>query len=101
MTLLTIFDLMLVAILLLLAWRLLASDTIFTAVVLFMSFGLFMALAWVRLAAPDIALAEAAIGAGITGPLFLAAKNRMERGQQHERRLDNEEHRDATSTRES
>jgi len=34
-------------------------------------FGLLMALAWVRLAAPDIALAEAAIGTGITGVLLI------------------------------
>jgi uncharacterized MnhB-related membrane protein len=36
-----------------------------------------MAMAWVRLQAVDIALAEAAIGAGITGALFLSAFNRM------------------------
>jgi uncharacterized MnhB-related membrane protein len=32
-----------------------------------------MALAWARLGAPDIALAEAAIGAGLTGALLLDA----------------------------
>jgi uncharacterized MnhB-related membrane protein len=36
-----------------------------------MIFGLLMALTWVRLDAPDIALAEAAIGAGLTGALLL------------------------------
>jgi energy-converting hydrogenase B subunit D len=34
---------------------------------------LLMALVWARLAAPDIALAEAAIGAGVTGALLLDA----------------------------
>jgi multicomponent Na+:H+ antiporter subunit G len=43
----------------------------FRAVVMFIVFGLLMALAWVRLQAPDIALAEAAIGAGLTGVLLL------------------------------
>jgi len=56
-----------------LAWGALASVDLFKAVVLFIAFGLVMALVWVRLNAPDIALAEAAIGAGLTGALLLAA----------------------------
>ncbi len=55
------------------AWRTLVTPDLFKAVVLFIVFGLLMALAWVRLAAPDIALAEAAIGAGLTGALLLDA----------------------------
>ena len=49
----------------------LASPSLFRAVVLFIVFGLLMSLVWVRLEAPDIALAEAAIGAGLTGVLLL------------------------------
>lgn len=49
----------------------LASRELFRAIVMFIVFGLSMALVWVRLEAPDIALAEAAIGAGITGVLLL------------------------------
>ena len=56
-----------------LAWAALASVDLFKAIVLFIAFGLVMALVWVRLNAPDIALAEAAIGAGVTGALLLAA----------------------------
>lgn len=56
-----------------LAWNSLRAPHLFTAVVLFIAFGLLMALAWVRLDANDIALAEAAIGAGITGALLLDA----------------------------
>lgn len=43
------------------------------AVVAFIVFSLLVALAWVRLGAPDLALAEAAIGAGISGVLLLDA----------------------------
>lgn len=61
----------------------LVSGGLFRAVIMFIVFGLVMALAWVRLAAPDIALAEAAIGAGITGVLLLDTlgylRNRKER----------------------
>lgn len=49
----------------------LLSRELFRAIVMFIVFGLLMALAWVRLSAPDIALAEAAIGAGLTGVLLL------------------------------
>jgi multisubunit Na+/H+ antiporter MnhB subunit len=55
------------------AWASLNSPDLFRAAVLFIAFGLLMALSWVRLEAPDIALAEAAIGAGITGALLLDA----------------------------
>lgn len=79
MTLLqTAFDAVLGIALLWLAWRALASPNLFRAIVLFIAFGLLMALAWVRLEAPDVALAEAAIGAGLTGALLLAAWARLE-----------------------
>jgi energy-converting hydrogenase B subunit D len=51
----------------------LLSRDLFRAVVLFIAFGLLLSLCWVRLEAPDLALAEAAIGAGLTGVLLLDA----------------------------
>ncbi|WP_119068679.1 hydrogenase subunit MbhD domain-containing protein [Rubrobacter indicoceani] len=68
-----VFDVILAAALPLLAWRVLSARDLFRAVVLFIAFGLLVATAWARLGAPDIALAEAAIGAGLTGALFLNA----------------------------
>ncbi len=56
-----------------LGWRTVMTPTLFRAILLFIVFGLFMALCWARLAAPDVALADAAIGAGITGALLLDA----------------------------
>ncbi|MCW9013147.1 MAG: DUF4040 domain-containing protein [Gammaproteobacteria bacterium] len=73
-----LFDSLLGLCLLWLAWRALASPNLFKAVVLFVAFGLLMSLAWVRLDAPDVALAEAAIGAGLTGALLLAALARLD-----------------------
>lgn len=66
-----ILDLLLVIALLWSALRSLMTPDLFHAVVLFIVFGLLMALVWARLHAPDIALAEAAIGAGLTGALLL------------------------------
>ena len=71
------FDFLLGLGLLWLAWRMLACPDLFEAIVLFVAFGLLMALAWARLDAPDIALAEAAIGAGLTGVLLLASLARL------------------------
>ncbi|MGA8194572.1 MAG: MnhB domain-containing protein [Acetobacteraceae bacterium] len=47
------------------------------AVVGFVAFGLLLALAWVRLAAVDVALTEAAIGSGVTGAVLIAAAARL------------------------
>jgi uncharacterized MnhB-related membrane protein len=69
----TPFDYLLIATLLLIAAGALTGTKLFKSAVLFIAFGLFMAVGWVRLAAPDIALAEAAIGAGVTGALMLDA----------------------------
>ncbi len=57
-------------------WTVAARDT-FAAVVGFVAFGLLLALVWVRLAAPDVALTEAAIGGGVTGGLLVGASARL------------------------
>lgn len=67
------FDLLLALSLLWSGWRTLATPRLDRAIVLFITFGLLMTLAWARLSAPDIGLAEAAIGAGLTGALLLDA----------------------------
>ena len=48
----------------------------FTAVALFVAYGLLLSLAWVRLEAVDVAMTEAAIGAGLSGVLLLGAARR-------------------------
>ncbi|MDQ3960682.1 MAG: DUF4040 domain-containing protein, partial [Pseudomonadota bacterium] len=53
-----------------------------------------MALAWVRLEAPDVALAEAAIDAGFTGALLLDALGHLNRARKHEHRNQGAEHND-------
>ncbi len=58
-------------------WLVQTQCTLFGCVVAFISFGLLMALAWLRLDAPDVALAEAAVGAGVTGSLLLSSLGRL------------------------
>ena len=72
-------DIPLMVVLLWVAWAALASRDLFRGIVLFIAFGLVLAMAWVRLGAPDVALAEAAIGAGLTGALLLATWGRLPR----------------------
>jgi uncharacterized MnhB-related membrane protein len=79
-----LFDAVLAATLIWLAWQLLATPDLFKAIILYIAFGLLMALAWVRLQAFDIALAEAAIGAGLTGALFLSALRHLEGRPRHD-----------------
>jgi len=59
-------------------WRVVACPDLFKAIVFFIAFGLLMALTWVRLEAPDVALAEATIGAGLTGALLLSALTKLQ-----------------------
>jgi len=78
MTLTLVFDILLITALLLVSRRLLGASDLFQATVLFISFGLFLSLAWIRLQAPDIALAEAAVGAGLAGVLLFGTFKAVE-----------------------
>ena len=74
------FDLLLSITLITLALAALTSREPRRAVILFIAFGLLLALVWARLRAPDVALAEAAIGVGLAGALMLAAARRAAHG---------------------
>ncbi|QBQ55236.1 Na(+)/H(+) antiporter subunit B [Nitrosococcus wardiae] len=76
-----------------LAWQLLTHPDLFRAIVLFIAFGLIMALVWVRLAAIDIALAEAVIGAGLSGTALLVTLRRM--GERQPQQRNSEPHHDS------
>jgi len=78
---LQIFDGVLLLIIVVLAWRSLNDHDLFRAVIKFIALGLLIAVAWVRLRAPDVALAEAAVGSGLTGALILSALARMRKAE--------------------
>ena len=69
-----------ILLLLLLAAALTASllRDLLGAVIAFSSYSLIMAVIWQRLQAPDLALTEAAVGAGITTVLFVVAIFKMQ-----------------------
>lgn len=55
------------------------SKDLLSAIIIFASYSLMMSVLWLLLMAPDVALTEAAIGAGITTLLFLALLAKTER----------------------
>lgn len=65
-------DYLLASLLTLTAALSLFSRNLFRAIILYIVFGLLLGLVWIRLDAPDVALAEIAIGAGLTGALLLS-----------------------------
>lgn len=48
-----------------------------SAIVGYVAFGLLLALAWMRLAAGDVALTEASVGSGVTGAVLIGAAMRL------------------------
>jgi len=59
------------------AWTI-AARSAHAAITGFVSYGLLLSLVWVQLAAVDVALAEVAIGGGLTGVLLLTAAARLQ-----------------------
>ncbi|MBR6526221.1 MAG: DUF4040 domain-containing protein [Clostridia bacterium] len=48
-----------------------------TAVVVFMSYSLVMSVIWMLLESPDLAITEAAVGAGVTSVLFFITLKKL------------------------
>ncbi len=46
------------------------NNSLLSSVVIFMSYSLIMSIIWVFLESPDLAITEAAVGAGVTSILF-------------------------------
>lgn len=57
-----------------------ATKNLLSAVIMFMVYSLVMALLWQQLNAPDLAITEAAVGAGITTLLFVLTLRKIKGG---------------------
>ena len=55
------------------------TKKLLTASVIFLSFSLIMSVVWVLLQAPDLAITEAAVGAGITSILLFVALDKIKK----------------------
>lgn len=77
------FDILLCLLILTVAIAAVGGKDLFGAVALYIVYGLLIAIAWVRLGAIDVGLAEGAIGAGLTGVLLFRAASRLEVEKEH------------------
>lgn len=68
-----VFDLVLCALIVAVAILALTGRDLFASIAFYIVYGILIALAWLSLGAVDVALAEAAIGAGVTGVLLIGA----------------------------
>lgn len=53
------------------------SRNLLNSVLVFMGFSLVMSVVWILLESPDLAITEAAVGAGVTTVLFLATLKKI------------------------
>lgn len=78
----TALNLILISLLVITALLAVFSKDLLAAVIVFSVYSLIMALMWQRLQAPDLALTEAAVGAGVTTVLFIIAIFRTRRDEE-------------------
>lgn len=55
------------------------TKNLLTAIVIYMSYSLMMSVIWVILQSPDLAITEAAVGAGVTSILFFVTLKKIHR----------------------
>ena len=72
-----IFEIMLLLFLIACAIAVSFTKRIISAVVIFMSYSIIMSILWILLESPDLALTEAAVGAGVTSVLFFLTLKRI------------------------
>lgn len=65
-----LFEVMLLICLIVCAVSVAFAKDLLTSIVIFMSYSLIMCVIWVLLQSPDLAITEAAVGAGVTSILF-------------------------------
>ncbi len=53
------------------------TKDLLTSIVIFMSYSLIMCVIWVLLQSPDLAITEAAVGAGVTSILFFVTLEKI------------------------
>ena len=73
------------------------TKNLLSAVIIFMTQSLVMCIIWILLESPDLAITEAAVGAGITGILFfltLRRINLIDKDAEHEARREEDHHDD-------
>ncbi len=66
------------------------------AVIIFMSYSSIMCVLWVLMESPDLAITEAAVGAGVSGILFIATMKKIDAEKEDAREEEPEDGRERT-----
>ena len=53
------------------------SKNLLNSIIIFMSYSLIMSIIWILLESPDLAITEAAVGAGVTSLLFFSTLKKI------------------------
>ena len=72
-----IFELILLGFILICALAVSFSKNLLNSILIYMSFSLVMAIIWIFLESPDLAITEAAVGAGVTSLLFFVTLKKI------------------------
>lgn len=54
------------------------TRNLLASIIIFMSYSMIMSILWAILESPDLAITEAAVGAGVTGILFIITLKKIE-----------------------
>ncbi len=74
----TTFQIILMGLLIICAVSVSFSKNLLNSILIYMSFSLVMSILWICLESPDLAITEAAVGAGITSVLFFVTLKKIE-----------------------
>ena len=77
MELTIIFRVILLVLLIICAIAVNLAKSLLQSVIIFMSFSSIMCVLWILMQSPDLAITEAAVGAGISGTLFLMTLKKL------------------------
>ena len=72
-----VFEILLLVSLIVCAVSVAVIRDLLTSIIIFMSYSLFMCVIWVLLQSPDLAITEAAVGAGVTSILFFVTLKKI------------------------
>ena len=72
-----IFNMILLGFLIVCAVSVSFSKNLLNSILIFMSYSLIMSIIWILLASPDLAITEAAVGAGVTSILFFVTLKKI------------------------
>ena len=72
-----IFEYILLGFLVLCAIAVSFSKNLLNSILIFMSYSLVMSIVWIMLESPDLAITEAAVGAGVTSLLFFVTLKKI------------------------